>query len=337
MVELGRIFTEKAVVHSISKFEEIPKYSAFPLDLEDDEETVSLIEGYVEKLFKSKKKSLSEFNEDEVKAKILELSDDVSKFMEITKFLSERMHKFLYRFPDSQDSFEAAFILFEMENEIFLGCFKMNHKEVLVTKTHQVNSGEITSLEKTKRFVSKPRAAIDEGFIVHLDRQEVFLLDKSYSVEGEKVPFFSEGAFKMNVTLSEFEKLKNFENLNKRIVSKFIGNDVSARATINESVIQCISEEGRLDVKEFSEKLFPEDKTFQELYKDALKKSLLMNEKIDIPENVENKYRIQKIATDSGIKMDIPVDYIKDSSRFEIIHNADGTVNFVIKNIEDYS
>ena len=337
MVELGRIFTEKAVVHSISKYEEAPKYSAFPLDLEDDNETVSLMEGYVEKLFKSKKKSLSEFKEDDVIEKISELSDDISKFMEVTKFFAERMHKFIYRFPDSQDSFEAAFILFEMEKEVFLGCFKMNHKEFLVTKTHRVNSGEITSLEKTKRFVSKPRAAIDEGFIIHLDRQEVFLLDKAYSVEGEKVSFFSEGAFKMDVTLSEFEKLKNFENLNKRIVSKFIGNDVSARATINESVIQCISEEGKLDVKEFSEKLFPEDKAFQELYKEALKKSLLINEKIDIPENVENKYRIQKIATDSGIKMDIPVDYIKDSSRFEVIHNADGTVNFVIKNIEEYN
>ena len=57
-------------------------------------------------------------------------------------------------------------------------------------------------------------------------------------------------------------------------------------------------------------------------------------EQIEVSENaLKRKFEIQKIITESGIEVKIPVNYYGDASKLEFIPNGDGSVSLVIKNI----
>jgi len=64
---------------------------------------------------------------------------------------------------------------------------------------------------------------------------------------------------------------------------------------------------------------------------------MICNQKFPIDKNyTEKKLKRTRLKIDKDIDLYISQDVYKDSSRFEITRNGDGSINMTIKNITNY-
>lgn len=333
MFELGKLTVYKAIIHSVDKGSEKPQFSA--LELADNEElTMDILSGYIEKIYTSNKKFWSLFKNESELELFKNFNDNMDDFVKITKELTIRIHDTTKKLQSFLPSCELAFVLFEMNNSIYFSCIKMNHQDIIVSYAKKVDDGTVSSIKKQNMFYTKSKPKVEEGFIMNLEDMDIALLDKIYPVEGEKVRFFSEMVFKMQIEVSEYEKLKRFESINKRVIDKFVGDNIEKQTEIKKALIESI-EDGKLNTLKFLEaEIFDND--LKAIMQSSLQKSSLNDTEIDINQAFEKKNMMQNITTGSGIKINIPIDYVSDKERFEIEYNSNGTTSMVIKNIEEF-
>lgn len=104
------------------------------------------------------------------------------------------------------------------------------------------------------------------------------------------------------------------------------------KAKIKKAVVDAVVEDGILSVEKALETVEETDE-IKAIYKEALSKAGIENEQIEAETALKRKFEIQKIITESGIEVKIPVNYHGDPSKLEFVANGDGTVSLVIKNI----
>ncbi len=333
MFELGKIQLIKAVIHVLDANFETPICSSFEIDA-DDSTTITFIEHALESILDSKNMQWSSFSEDSSLKRILEaLSEDMSLFIQVSKDLSYELFSLIKDNPDIPSG-DMIFALFQMEEAYYLAGMKYNFKTMLTRKIEPIRDGQSISIIKDASLFATNRHKSDEGFIVHLMHLDIALLDKKYEINGEKEFYLKEHFLKCRSKFSEKEKLDIFNKVTKNIEQKYIGDDLEKKAKIKKAVVDAVVEDGILSVEKALETAFEETDEVKAIYKEALSKAGIENEKIEISETaLKRKFEIQKIITESGIEVKIPVNYYGDASKLEFIANTDGTVSLVIKNI----
>ena len=336
MFDLGKILIYKAVIHTFNREREYPVYSTYEIDHEE-ELTFEIIRKNLEKIHGSSEMKWASFGEASVVEKMMEnLDADLNLFMEVTKDLSYMIHKNIYENSEALPSCDIAFILFEMDEVMYFGCIKFNHKDLLVRRLEETRDGAIAMIAKSNDLYLTPKSKTEEGFIVHLKFMDIALLDKSYTVKGEKQNFFGDLVLGLSSGMSEKEKLKAFNQVNKRVQEKFIGEDLQQKAQIKKAISDTIVEEGIIEVEKVLDRAFEDGQEVKGIYREALKKANLDKAEIKVGEVMARKFDRQKIITGNGIEISIPVDYYQDNDKVEITANSDGTINIIVKNIDEY-
>ncbi len=337
MFELDKILIYKAIIHTVHKENEEPECANYEIDHEE-ELTHQLLTHYLEKIRSSNQMKWAAFPEGNETEQVLEaLLQDPSLFVEISQDLAREIQKKVNKYMEYLPSCDLAFILFEMEEVMYLGIIKLNHKNIFIRKTEKTPGGELNTIKSSNDLYILPKASIEEGMIIHLPYMNIALLDKEYKVEGEKQGFFSDLIFQLNKGMSEKEKLKSFNQINKRLQEKFIGEDLEKKAEIKKAISDTLVDTGLLDVNQALDRAFKDTEEVKSIYKEALGKANLVNEKIQIDNNAaRKKFDLQKITASNGIEISIPVEYFEDESKVEIITNSDGTLTFVLKGIDEF-
>ena len=333
MFEFGKIELIKAVIHVLDANFETPICSSFEVDA-DDSTTIGFIEHALGSILDSKNMQWSNFVEDSSPKRILEaLSGDMNLFMDATKDLSYELFKLIKDNPDISSG-DMVFALFQMDEAYYLAGMKYNYKTMLTRKIEAIREGQSISIIKDASLFASNRHKADEGFIVHLMHMDIALLDKKYEINGEKEFYLKEHFLKCKSNFSEKEKLDIFSKVTKNIENKYIGDDLEKKAKIKKAVVDAVVEDGILSVEKALETAFEETDEIKAIYKEALSKAGIENEQIEVSETaLKRKFEIQKIITESGIEVKIPVNYYGDPSKLEFVANGDGTVSLVIKNI----
>ena len=85
------------------------------------------------------------------------------------------------------------------------------------------------------------------------------------------------------------------------------------------------------------DKAFGETEELKRIYENTLEKSgIVRNEKIEIPDRLlKTKFQRQKITTESGIEINVPIDYYGDESKIEFLPDENGTISIIIKNVKN--
>lgn len=79
---------------------------------------------------------------------------------------------------------------FEMDEVMYFGCIKFNHKDLLVRRLEETKrDGAIAMIAKSNDLYLTPKSKTEEGFIVHLKFMDIALLDKSYTVREKSRTF----------------------------------------------------------------------------------------------------------------------------------------------------
>lgn len=334
MFETGKMEFLKAVIHVLDVENETPLCSTFEVD-HDDNITFGFMEGALNSILGSKDMKWGRFSESDsiVKASCNILSENLSAFMDMTKEISYELFKLMKDNP-AIPSGDLLCVLFLMDEVPYLGVMKYNYKTFLTRKIESIRDGQSISIVKDSSLFATNRHKADEGFIVHLMHMDIALLDKKYEINGEKVYYLKDNFLKCESGYSEKEKLDIFNKVTKNIEDKYIGEDLEKKAKIKKAVYDSVIEDGNLQVDKVVESAFQENDEIKGIYKEALSKAGIADEDIEIPESsLKRKYEMQKITTETGIEIKIPVDYYGDNTKVEFLSNGDGTVSIVIKNV----
>ncbi|MCR1514758.1 nucleoid-associated protein, partial [Clostridioides difficile] len=140
----------------------------------------------------------------------------------------------------------------------------------------------------------------------------------------------------LNATKIKDDKYKT--KVFKGLVDAFIANlysDMKQGEDVRSILLYMLREKQKLDINEFTEIAIKED--LKDSFKDhAEEKGLDGSFNIDkkwVEKNLKNRH----IKTDTGIEIKGKMDDFEDFMKYGIRHNANGTVDIVIKNVSFYN
>jgi hypothetical protein len=175
----------------------------------------------------------------------------------------------------------------------------------------------------------------DEGILVNLMDGSYQLLEKRYLIDGHRINYFSERFLQIAPEESTKDNIKQLKRAVVNIADKYDVPEHEALAATQNVIFESAGEDGVIDVAQVGEAVFKDNLSAKQAYREAVTERELESAiKVENPERVEKKYRMQRFKLDSGIEISIPMDIYQDRSKVEFVNNADGTMSLVIKDIE---
>lgn len=256
--------------------------------------------------------------------------------------MSKTAAGFLYEIMGSNIDIPPADLLvvrFREKETEYLAFLKMNYKSLYTHRTMPLAEGEGNSNEiiRHKSILPSESQRLSEAAIIRLEDLTLWVLEKKYEVNGEKVNYFSYLFLKCSSHLSHKSKLSIVSRAVESVQKE--GFDDTERFEKQMRAKQILQEEmqenGGFVVEEIAEKIFDNQPELKVAFQDKMEKYDMVKEKIEPrSENTVRKFQSQHLYTDTGIEIKIPMEQYKNPRSVEFITNPDGTVSVLIKNIE---
>ena len=218
-----------------------------------------------------------------------------------------------------------------------LALLKMNYK---TSYTHLTNSdpwGNNNDIIQQKAILPGETQKLSEAALIDLDAPEyVRLVEKKYEVNGVKTNYFSKLFLKCSGALSSKSKLSIVSKAVADVQKKYFNESEQFEVQMETKSIlnREFTEQGGFQIPEVVDKIFKDHPDMKEEVQEKLEKYHL-NEAAVEPQNpaTTRKYMTQRLLTDTGIELKIPMEEYNNKDRIEFITNSDGTISLLIKNI----
>ncbi|MFI3176353.1 MAG: nucleoid-associated protein [Eubacteriales bacterium] len=253
--------------------------------------------------------------------------------------ISKDIAMYLYEIMNSNveiPSADLCVVEFKAREEMYLGILKLNYKESYTHRTKSSEDGTSNELIVHKSILPNETQKLSEAAVIRLEDYSIKLLEKKYSVNGEKTNYFSYLFLKCSAKLSNKTKLsivaRAVETVQKEHYEehKQYEEHMKAKNVIHEELL----ENGSFVVEELASKIFEEEESLQVAFQDQMEKYDMVKAEIaPIYETTTKKFEKQQLVTDTGIEIKIPMEQYKDDKCVEFLTNDDGTTSVLIKNI----
>jgi hypothetical protein len=327
------IVIKKAVLHILDNNMPTPVIS--DKELEMDSEIGEFLENHIMKILNDNNLKKAEFigENNKVRNMCNGLKDDTDSFLDISKDLAKMLFQIMYENVDIPPA-DFIFCLFDDGEDTSLAILKLNYKIGFTHYVQQFKDGSENMVIKNKTILPSEGQRIDEGVLINLKDFSIKIIEKAYSINGEKEFYLSNLFLLCSTDLSNNEKIKILDKATRKISKKYFDDDFKKVASLKKSLGERLEDADVIDVDELVEDVFKTDILAKEECITEIKKAGLPQRTISISDKLpEKKLKSQKIKTDSGIEISIPLDYYNDKEKIEFVNNVDGTISIVIKNI----
>lgn len=319
------------IVHILDSSVGVPVLSDCPIDLSGD--LSDFLKAHIEKFTESDDVKVCRFGEDsEVKGLLEHCTPE--NFVETSKKLAELLYDIMSENIEIPAA-DIAIVIFSAEGNDYLAFLKMNYKTSYTHLTREEEGKNQNSIILQRALLPGQGQKLSEAFSVNLGTGELLVTEKKYEVNGEKRMYFSELYLECHAPLSQKSKLDLVTKAIDQVNRKYYGDDDAERKMQIKNVIyQELEEEGSLRVESLREKIFPDSPDMQDAFDEKMEKYNLSYETVQ-PKNEQTikKFQRQRLTTDTGIEITIPMEEYQNPDRVEFITNPDGTISVLIKNI----
>ena len=333
MAEEINVSIKKLIVHILDNNLHLPVLS--DEEHPEDEEIDEFVEKHIIKILKDDSVKKARFTDENSRMKeiceslVLSYADFKPYTDEAAGILFEIMQKHV-----DIPSADVIFTIFEVDNEPYFGILKFNYKSSYIHYVHTRQTGKVNTIVKQKTALPTEGQRLDECVLISLHSLEISLLEKKYEINGEKDFYLSTLFLKCSGDLSTREKVKIFKKANENFNKQFFNEDFTKSAELKTAVAESFDQNAAIHVVEVAETVFRQNPEMKNTYIDYMEKAGITGGTLEVSETVaERKFKRQKIKTDTGIEINLPVEYYKDSDKMEFINNVDGTISILIKNV----
>lgn len=322
------------ILHILDNNMDIPVLSEEEHPLTDD--ILEFINKHIMKVFNDGSLRPAKFDKETRIKEICEnLAGSTGDFIDYTKELSTKLFNIIKSNPDIPSA-DIMFSIFLYENTRYLGIFKMNYRTSYIHYVDQVDNKNINSIVKQKTSLPNEKQKIDECILINLSTMDIKLIEKQYEINGEKCYYLSKLFLESVSKMSEKEKVKILNKTTKKFVEEHLSGDYEKVGEVKKSVAASLEYDEEVDIENIANNIFKNNVEMKKEFVDSMEREGLEDKKIKIGEKTHKRnFRKQKIVTDTGIEINVPVEFFNDEERIEFVNNVDGTISIVLKKIGD--
>lgn len=175
----------------------------------------------------------------------------------------------------------------------------------------------------------------DHAFLLELSNHQLYVYEKKN--QQNELGWFSDIVLKCEDMVNYTNCVDTMKEISTQLSEKYDLPILEVIPTLKSTIVEKTKMCQPLEIDEIADTVFASSP----LAKQEFSKQV---EAARIPKQIEvehakasRKDQVQRIKTDNGIEIVIPVDYVNMQEYFEIIHQDDGSMSLVLKNIMHYS
>ncbi|MCM1990385.1 nucleoid-associated protein [Oceanirhabdus seepicola] len=332
----------EAVIHVLDNNGEEPILNEFALDLSDELYTYLL--KHIQKALKDEDLKYAKYSEERniVRELCQQYLNGHENILEVSKEVSRQMFM-LMKSGGNIPSCDMIVVAFSCELGPMLGMLKMDyiknymHTIDFIEEKIGINIiPQYTGLPGSGQRVAK--CAFVKVFKED-NKYDLLVIDKkkkSKDTEEYGTNYFIENFLGCNIIDSERDETKAFYNAAEKWTRANLGENAVKAEEVRRKVKEKLKEEDNINIAEFTQEVFHEQKEVQEDFKSfAINEGV--KEEVQVDKNwVEKKLKRTRLKIDSDIDLYLTHDAYNDNERFEIKRNGDGSINILIKQVRNY-
>lgn len=223
---------------------------------------------------------------------------------------------------------------FEIKGDFYLAILKLNYKECF---THQVVTGADgadNQIMKCRSVLPFDSGKVEEACLIPYNPMVIRLLEKPYPVNGEQVNYFSELFLECGAEISKKEAARILDEVTEDMNQKFFNESIETMAKIKTALMEEAEEgEGYVSIENVAARVFDDNEEMKNQYIEMARDAGLRADIEFGQKFVKQQFGVQKFKAANGIELKFPVELIEDPTVLEIIHNGDGSMSIVLKNL----
>ena len=232
---------------------------------------------------------------------------------------------------------DLAVVDFTRDGAPWLGILKLNYKNGYTHYTETVEGAPVNSIIQQRACLPTQSGKVEEGALVNLTDYSMRLLEKKYDIDGHKEFYLSSVVFQYTQAEPEKKKLQAIQEAAAQAVKDAYEDEPHADAQVAMLIAnQAADNDNQVSVEQVRQQLAEEYPLAAVPFDDYVEKSEVLEEAA-APGTVTpariRRMESRSIRTANGIEVKIPTELLNSDSELEFLHDPDGSVSLLIKNV----
>lgn len=241
-----------------------------------------------------------------------------------------------YEWKDRYEIFTASDLFMceiEMSEVEYVVGLELTCKEGMVHHVSQGDSGIQNNLIVHRSIVPSVNLKNASFFMINMDTMDLTILENLTSTEDDDTYLYADKILECATEISVKEAIKKARYVAAEIIESKQLDKLEVMPAFERTVKEMVNEGRSLDLEEVAEEVFYQEPEVKKLYveevnKFGIEKPVLNQNRVKMPIK-----KHQKIKTDTGIEITIPLDYYNNKDYIELVNMPDGRISIQIKNV----
>lgn len=300
---------------------------------ESDEQCLSMLEAKISKAFTSSQRKVGHFKQGST---IQHLLEEYQASLLSFEEMSQKMAKYIFEAKMKCALFEASDILIAevvFEERRYLVGLDNCYTENLTHVTKEVGEEIQNEMIAYKTLISNSLVKKDYAFMIEFSDYSVSSVESKVEIEAQKRYFYGDVVLLCENTPSYKDALKSVNKACEQVVEQYDLKEIEVMPKMKQMIKESVEAQENISIEEVAEVLFAQKPLAKQQFKEEVK-----NSGVDTHIPVEHmkstkSEKVQKIRTDKGIEVIIPVDFMNSTDYIEFNTLSDGTISIQLKNI----
>ena len=232
---------------------------------------------------------------------------------------------------------DLAVVDFTRDGAPWLGILKLNYKNGYTHYTETVEGAPVNSIIQQRACLPTQSGKVEEGALVNLTDYSMRLLEKKYDIDGHKEFYLSSVVFQYAQAEPEKKKLQAIQEAAAQAVKDAYEDEPHADAQVAMLIAnQAADNDNQVSVEQVRQQLAEEYPLAAVPFDDYVEKSEVLEEAaapVTVTPARIRRMESRSIRTANGIEVKIPTELLNFDSELEFLHDPDGSVSLLIKNV----
>ena len=232
---------------------------------------------------------------------------------------------------------DLAVVDFTRDGAPWLGILKLNYKNGYTHYTETVEGAPVNSIIQQRACLPTQSGKVEEGALVNLTDYSMRLLEKKYDIDGHKEFYLSSVVFQYTQAEPEKKKLQAIQEAAAQAVKDAYEDEPQADAQVAMLIAnQAADNDNQVSVEQVRQQLAEEYPLAAVPFDDYVEKSEVLEEAaapVTVTPARIRRMESRSIRTANGIEVKIPTELLNSDSELEFLHDPDGSVSLLIKNV----
>ena len=257
------------------------------------------------------------------------LSKGPDPFESFVTFAGDEIHHMMAENPEIRQG-SGVFLWAVLGEEEYIIFFKLNYQAGFLC---QVGEEGLVSWKKNTKLIPMSSKKCNEYVYINLSDQSVRVSDFSCYVDGEKVNYLASKICKLEPKKSEKQTVEAIvDTIAATIEEKYEEKAPEKLLESKKILADIVEEKGVISNRDIQEYVFADNIDAADRYMEKVVEERLPKEAVSVSNKMEKRLtKKQKIITESGIEILVPVEYLRDTSVFEYVQDESGKVCMMIK------